>query len=121
MLRNLSVCIFALAAVLLFSSDASACRWSRSRCCGSGYGYNGTSSGCCGGYGSGSGMVTGATAGTDTAGTATNPGGIPAPAQGVQPGVDVGRPGYNPGGLGGPASGLGVRPGVGVGGVGRGR
>jgi hypothetical protein len=26
--------------------------------------------------------------------------------------------GYNPGGLGGPASGLGVRPGVGVGGLG---
>ena len=29
--------------------------------------------------------------------------------------------GSNPGGLGGPASGLGVRPGLGVGGLGRGR
>ena len=34
---------------------------------------------------------------------------------------DFGRPGYNPGGLGGPMSGLGVRPGLGVGGLGRGR
>jgi hypothetical protein len=33
-------------------------------------------------------------------------------------GYDFGRPGYNPGGLGGPRSGLGVRPGVGVGGLG---
>jgi hypothetical protein len=32
-----------------------------------------------------------------------------------------GQPGYNPGGLGGPYSGLGVRPGLGVGGLGRGR
>jgi len=65
-------------------------------------------------------------AGTDTAGTATNPGGIGGPASGlgVRPGVGVGgvgREGNNPGGVGGPASGLGVRPGVGVGGVGRGR
>jgi hypothetical protein len=36
-------------------------------------------------------------------------------------GYDFGRPGYNPGGLGGPASGLGVRPGLGFGGFGRGR
>jgi hypothetical protein len=34
---------------------------------------------------------------------------------------DFGRPGYNPGGLGGPMSGLGVRPGLGVGGMGLGR
>jgi hypothetical protein len=38
-----------------------------------------------------------------------------------QPGYDFGRPGYNPGGLGGPASGIGVRPGLGAGGLGRGR
>jgi hypothetical protein len=122
MLRNLSVCMFALVAVLLFSSDASACRRSRG-CCGSGYGYYGTSSscGCGGGYSNGSGMATGATAGTDTTGTATYPSVMPAPAAGVQPGVDVGRQGTNPGGLGGPASGLGVRPGLGVGGAGRGR
>ena len=31
MLRNFSVCIFALVAVLLFSSDASACRSGPSR------------------------------------------------------------------------------------------
>jgi hypothetical protein len=36
-------------------------------------------------------------------------------------GYDYGRPGYNPGGLGGPWSGLGVRPGLGFGGLGRGR
>ena len=37
-----------------------------------------------------------------------------------QSGYGYGQPGYNPGGLGGPASGLGVRPGLGVGGLGRG-
>ena len=36
-------------------------------------------------------------------------------------GYDFGRPGYNPGGLGGPWSGFGVRPGLGFGGLGRGR
>ena len=37
-------------------------------------------------------------------------------------GYGYGQPGYyNPGGLGGPASGLGVRPGLGFGGLGRGR
>jgi len=123
MVRNVSVCIFASVAVLLFSSDASARCWrSRTRCCGSGYEYSGTSYGSCGcsGYSNGSGMATGATAATDTTGTVTTPG-VPAPAPGVQPGVDVGRQGSNPGGLGGPASGLGVRPGLGVGGAGRGR
>ena len=35
-------------------------------------------------------------------------------------GYDFGRPGYNPGGLGGPASGIGVRPGLGAGGLGPG-
>ncbi len=45
----------------------------------------------------------------------------------VQPGYGYGQAGYgygrpyNPGGIGGPASGLGVRPGLGVGGLGRGR
>jgi hypothetical protein len=119
MLRNVSVCIIALVAVLLFSSDASAGRRSRG-CCGSGYGYYGTSYGCCGGcgygyygttsgccggsgYSNGSGVTTGATTGTDTSGTDTS-----------------GRA-RNPGGIGGPASGIGVRPGVGAGGAGRGR
>ena len=127
MVRNVSVCILASVAVLLFSSDASACRRSRAWGCGYGYygasyGYYGaTSFGCCGGSGY-SGMATGATVGTDTSGTATSPGviGEPAPGVGVQPGVGVGR-GYNPGGIGGPASGIGVRPGVGAGGLGRGR
>ena len=107
MVRNVSVCILASVAVLLFSSDANACRRSRGWGCG-GSGY--------------SGMATGATVGTDTSGTATSPGviGEPAPGVGVQPGVGVGR-GYNPGGIGGPASGVGVRPGVGAGGLGRGR
>jgi hypothetical protein len=36
-------------------------------------------------------------------------------------GYGFGRAGYNPGGLGGPWSGLGVRPGLGFGGLGRGR
>ena len=40
---------------------------------------------------------------------------------GTYGGYDFGRPGYNPGGLGGPMSGLGVRPGLGFGGLGRGR
>ena len=121
MVRNVSVCILASVAVLLFSSDANACRRSRGWGCGGGYGYYGASYGCCGGSGY-SGMATGATAGTDTSGTATSPGviGETAPGVGVQPGVGVGR-GYNPGGIGGPASGVGVRPGVGAGGLGRGR
>ena len=38
-----------------------------------------------------------------------------------QPGYGYGVRGYNPGGLGGPASGFGVRPGLGFGGLGRGR
>lgn len=128
MLRNVSVCIFASVAVLLLSSDANACRRSRTWCCGSGYGYHSTSYGCCGvsGYGNGSVMATGAMTGTDTAGTVTSPGGIGGPASGlgVRPGVGVGglgREGYNPGGIGGPASGVGVRPGLGAGGLGRGR
>jgi hypothetical protein len=39
---------------------------------------------------------------------------------GYSGGYGYGQP-YNPGGLGGPYSGLGVRPGLGVGGLGRGR
>jgi hypothetical protein len=47
-------------------------------------------------------------------------GGYPAGTTGYPAGYRYGRP-YNPGGIGGPASGLGVRPGVGFGGLGRGR
>jgi hypothetical protein len=117
MLRNVSICIFALVVVLLYSSDASACRRSRA-CggCGSGYGYystsygccGSTSNGCCGSYSNGSEMATGAATGTDTTGTATT-------------GTDTTGRARNPGGIGGPASGVGVRPGVGAGGLGRGR
>ena len=60
-----------------------------------------------GGYGTAAG---GSSGGGHAGGTAGYPGGY-----------DFGRPGYNPGGLGGPRSGLGVRPGLGFGGLGRGR
>ena len=130
MARNISFCLLASMAVLLLSSDASA-GWRNRRCgcgCGNGYGYYGASYDCCGattscGCGGGtvySGAATGtmpaAPAGVDTSGTAANP---PVAQPGVaQPGVDAyGRP-YNPGGIGGPASGIGVRPGLGAGGLG---
>jgi hypothetical protein len=92
MVRNISGCIFTLAVVLLFSSDASACGRRRANSCDCGYGSYGTSYGYGGsGYGSGYGYG----------------------------GYGYGRGyGYNPGGIGGPASGLGVRPGAGVGGLG---
>ena len=45
-------------------------------------------------------------------------GGYSGGTAGYPGGYDFGRPGYNPGGLGGPRSGLGVRPGVGLGGLG---
>ena len=98
MVRNVSVCIFASVAVLLFSSDASACWRSRTCGCGCGYGYYGTSYGCCGGsygtsygccggsgYGNGSGMATGL-----RPGRLQHPGGIGEPASGVS-GVGPGR------------------------------
>jgi len=106
MKRILTVGTCAMMAILLLSSDASACG-RRAR------GYATTS------YYSG----------TSYGGYATTSSGYYAPSYGYAPGssyapgygyggYDFGRPGYNPGGLGGPASGLGVRPGVGVGGFG---
>jgi hypothetical protein len=116
MLRNLTLCASAMMAILLLSTDASACGRRRDRCCGTsyvsccdscgsgygaGYGYGGGSN-YGGGYGYGYGQGNGY-------------------GQGYGAGYDgVGRA-YNPGGIGGPNSGLGVRPGPGVGGLGRGR
>ena len=140
MVRNISFCTLASVAVLLLSSDANAFWRGRGCGCGgygNGYGYYGGSSCCgattscgCGGGGAYS-AAYGATAtmpaaptGADTSGTAANqPVAQPGTVQPgtVQPGVDAyGRP-YNPGGIGGPASGIGVRPGLGAGGLGRGR
>jgi hypothetical protein len=132
MVRNISFCTLASVAVLLLSSDANAFWRNRGCSCGgygNGYGYYGGSS-CCGattscgcGGGAAYSAAYGATAtmpaaptGADTSGTVANP---PVAQPGtVQPGVDAyGRP-YNPGGIGGPASGIGVRPGLGAGGLG---
>ena len=122
MLRNVSVCIFALVAVLLFSSDASACCRSRARCCGSGYGYYGTSYGCCGGSGYGYYGTSYGCCGGSGYGSGVRRRRLRQRVwlRGLRPYGSAGT-GYNPGGIGGPASGLGVRPGVGVGGLGRGR
>ena len=94
MLRNLTLCAGALVTLLLFSSDAGACCGMRRVGCGGCDSY--------GAYGAGYGYA-----------------GYPYGGYGYggYPGGGYGY-GYNPGGLGGPASGLGVRPGVGVGGLG---
>jgi hypothetical protein len=134
MVRNVSFCTLASVAVLLLCSDANAFWRNRGCGCGgrygNGYGYYGASNGCCGATtscGCGGATVSSTATGTmpaapaaaDTSGAATSP---PVAQPGVvQPGVDAyGRP-YNPGGIGGPASGIGVRPGLGAGGLGRGR
>jgi hypothetical protein len=131
MVRNVSFCTLASMAVLLLCSDANAFWRGRGCGCGYGYGYGSSYGGCattscgCGGgtvySGAATGTMPAAPTGPDTSGTATNP---PVAQPGVaqpgvaQPGVDAyGRP-YNPGGIGGPASGIGVRPGLGAGGLG---
>ena len=119
MLRNLTLCAGALVTLLLFSSDAGACCGMRRVGCGgcdsygaygAGYGYAGYPYG---GYGYGGYGYSGYPYGGY--GYAGYPGG--GYGYGGYPGGGYGY-GYNPGGLGGPASGLGVRPGVGVGGLG---
>jgi hypothetical protein len=120
MLRNISVCTFALAAVLLFSSDASAC----CRGCGSRCGYYGISSGCggcCGNGGYGYSSYGYRSYGYRSYGYGGYGYGGGAYGYGGYRYAGYGRYGYNPGGIGGPASGLGVRPGVGFGGFGPGR
>jgi hypothetical protein len=122
MLRNLTLCAGAMVTVLVFSSGAGACCGMRHFCCGGcasygvydasycygGYGYGGYGNNPFGGYGYGGYPYGGY-------GYGYNPyGGY---GYGGYPGGGYGY-GYNPGGLGGPASGLGVRPGVGVGGLG---
>jgi hypothetical protein len=110
MLRSLTtLCACAMVAVLLLSSDASACGKRRARGGGTSYGGSATSYGGSGtsyGYPAGYGYPVGDGAGY----------GYP-----VGDGAGYGYPagsGYNPGGIGGPRSGLGVRPGPGFGGLG---
>ena len=97
MTRKLAVCSGALLAMLLLCSDASA--WGGRRAA----------------YGSGCGSANGGYGYTANYGYAPNYGGY------GYGGYGYGGYGYNPGGLGGPRSGLGVRPGLGFGGVGLGR
>ena len=117
MMRILTVCACAMVAILLLSSDASACGKRRAAC-----------------YVSSLRLLrhrvwrllaprTAATPRATAAmprATAATPRATAAMPDGGYGygGYDFGRPGYNPGGLGGPRSGLGVRPGVGFGGFG---
>ena len=94
MTRKLTVCSGAMLALLLLCSDASA--WGGRRAA----------------YGSGCGSANGGYGYTANYGYAPSYGGYGYGGYGY---------GYNPGGLGGPRSGLGVRPGLGFGGVGLGR
>ena len=94
MTRKLTVCSGALLALLLLCSDASA--WGGRRAA----------------YGSGCGSANGGYGYTANYGYAPGYGGYGYGGYGY---------GYNPGGLGGPRSGLGVRPGLGFGGIGLGR
>ena len=91
MTRKLTVCSGALFALLLLCSDASA--YGRRRAA----------------YYSGCGSANGGYGYTANYGYAPGYGGYGYGGYGY---------GYNPGGLGGPRSGLGVRPGLGFGGVG---
>jgi hypothetical protein len=105
MLRNLTLCACAMVAIVLLSSDVSACGRRRARCCGTSYGGCGTSYS--GGYA--------------YPGGEGYPGGYAYPSGEGYPGgyAYPTRDGYyNPGGIGGPRSGLGVRPGPGMGGLG---
>src|SRR5688500_1293007 len=99
MTRKLTVCSGALLALLLLCSDASA------------YGRHRAA------YGSGCGSANGGYGYTANYGYAPGYGGYGYGGYGYG-GYGYG---YNPGGLGGPRSGLGVRPGLGFGGVGLGR
>jgi hypothetical protein len=107
MLRNFGMALCALVTVGLFSSDASAGCCKRRSNCNSGCGY--VESSCCGGGYSGGYGYSGSGYGYGNYGY----GGYGNAGYGYGGGY-----GYNPGGIGGPASGLGVRPGMGVGGLG---
>jgi hypothetical protein len=97
--------------VVIWTTASEAC-WRRHRgYAATTYGSNGYSSAAPQGYYGGGG-------GYGTAGAGYYSGGYPG---GTAGGYDFGRPGYNPGGLGGPRSGIGVRPGMGAGGLGLGR
>jgi hypothetical protein len=104
MTRKLTVCSGALLALLLLCSDASA--------------YGGRRAA----YGSGCGSANGGYGYSANYGYAPGYGGYGYGGYGYG-GYGYGGYGYgyNPGGLGGPRSGLGVRPGLGFGGVGLGR
>jgi hypothetical protein len=121
MLRNLTLCACAMVAILLLSSDASACGRRHARGCGSSCGgcvtaYSGCGTGC--GYGGGCGAGVGyGYGGGYGAGVGYGYGGGYGAGYGYGGGYGY-RGGYNPGGLGGPRSGLGVRPGPGFGGLG---
>ena len=107
--RKLTLCAFALVAVLLLCSDASACGRRHAAYYGTaGYGYGYVSAGYAPSYGYASGYGYG---GSSYA---------PSYGYGGYGGYGYGGYGYgyNPGGLGGPRSGLGVRPGPGFGGFG---
>jgi hypothetical protein len=117
--------LIATTLVVVWATAAEACCWRRScsyNSCGyggygGGYGY----SSC--GYGSPTGYY------ASQQGYVTDGGyyggyyggGYPGMYGGGYGGYGYGGYGYNPGGLGGPYSGLGVRPGLGFGGLGRGR
>ena len=139
--------LIASVVVVLWTTSSQACHW-RSACqsapcdqaaytyasptgyygAGGGYGmagggyYNGGYAGGTAGYPAGTAGYPAGTAGypAGTAGYPAGTAGYPAGTAGYPGAYGYGQP-YNPGGIGGPASGLGVRPGLGVGGMGRGR
>jgi hypothetical protein len=112
--------LIATVLVVAWSTSAEACHWRRGGGCGSsscGYGY----SSCGYGYASPQGYYA-TQQGYVTDGGGYYGGGYPGGYGGYgYGGYGYGGRGYNPGGLGGPWSGLGVRPGLGFGGLGRGR
>jgi hypothetical protein len=121
MTRNLRASLLiASMAIVVWATTSEACHRRRARACGT-YGSAGyTYAGPTGNYygaGGGYGMAGGGYYGGGYAGDTT---GYPGGYGYGQPGYGYGRP-YNPGGLGGPWSGLGVRPGLGFGGLGPGR
>ena len=106
MMRQLTVCAFALVALLLLCSDASA------QDCGpvyGGYGYAASYGYYAPSYGYAASYYTPSYYYAPSYGYAARYGGYGYGGYGYR---------YNPGGLGGPYSGLGVRPGLGYGGFG---
>jgi len=129
MTRNLKVGLLVASMLfVLWTTSSEACLWRRRACQPNPCYYQ---SGCT--YGSPTGYYSSGQGGYVTTGGGYYGGGYPGAYGYGQPGYgqpgygqpgsgyDFGRPGYNPGGLGGPASGIGVRPGLGAGGLGPGR